>query len=205
MSLIQIWLERDKARVAVDTLARPGGARQSMGHVSKLIPLTHAGVVLAYRGSDLAFFQVFAQFFLTPGNDDFDSIESAMPTRFMHAYGQFLINASSVPTHADVSCELFLVGHSRLQQKMACTQFNLNLRTGKAVPMPMKGNCRLAPGFENVPELTTDEAMQEVAARQIAWMRENAPKVATGGRLLIAELTRDSVVIRDVGDIESND
>lgn len=43
--------------------------------------------------------------------------------------------------------------------------------------------------------------MHELARRQVEWMREHSSAEATGGRLLIAEITRDSILVRDAGRI----
>jgi hypothetical protein len=195
MSLVQIWLEKDRARVAVDTVGHFMGAGAGSGDASKIVALSHAGIVLAYRGCDIAFFQVFAQIFLTPGNDGYDAITKLLPIRVQHASTQFRPDAPDALS----TCELFVVGYSAEQQRMAGTLFNVNVRTGSVTEFAMNGSCRLAPGFNETPALDSDAAMIEMGRRQVAWMRVNAPEQATGGRLMVAEVERGSISIRDAG------
>jgi hypothetical protein len=199
MSLVQVWLEDERARVAVDTCVyrTAPGVGEEVGVGSKLIALPHAGLVLAFRGADLAFFQVFAQLYLTAGNDSFDETVGVLPVRVQHAASQFPRGLSPMAS----SCELHVVGYSRKEQRFASVLFEVDLRAGKAEATPLTGPCRVAPGFNSVPALSTDEGMMELARAQLAWMRDNEPKRATGGRLLVADVTHASVSIRDVGEI----
>lgn len=195
MSLLQIWVEPDHARVAVDTvgLSSITGQQRDM---CKLFPLPHAGVVLAFRGVDIGFFQVFGQCVLV-GADNFDGLVDAMP--------QHIADASTrVPPGIDpaaLACELHIVGYSERAGRMAGATFQVELDGSRCDPRHMTGPCRLGPGFNDSPHLGSDAAMLATARRQLAWIREHEPERATGGQLLVAEVTRGGISTRVAGEI----
>lgn len=202
MSLVQIWIEKDKARVAVDTVVyrcSAPGAELVKSESSKLLALPHAGVVLAYRGVDAAFFQVLQQVFLS-GDSGYDAIAHSMPERVRDATTHV---PPEVPREA-TSCEVHLVGYSACRAAFAATSYAVDLSAGKCESRPLSGPCRLVPGFASAPELGTNEAMLSVARQQLAWMEINTPREATGGRLLVAELTREGISLKTAGGLRED-
>lgn len=197
MSLIQCWIEDDRARVAVDTRANPGGAFSDSDEMSKLIPLPHAGVVVAFRGSMLGFFNLLAQLLLTQGNGGFDEISSALSRRVSDAHSRW---PEGLPPEAG-KFEFWMVGYSAQVARMACMVSAVSLAHGTSDAVEIKSNAPHAPGFKLIPNLGDDAGMHELARRQVEWMREHSSAEATGGRLLIAEITRDSILVRDAGRI----
>lgn len=196
MSLVQVWVEGDVARVAVDTMSVNSvtGVRSEN---SKLLSLPHANVVLASRGSDVAFSSIFVQIFLQAGCEDFDSIERAMEER--HAF----IAQYWPEDHPDDfgQCEIYLVGYSEAQGRMACTSFKIDFKKRGVPSTRMPRSCWAAPGFKTIPALDCDEGMLELAATQVKFMIEEEPLRATGGRLLVAEIRRGAIETRDLGAI----
>lgn len=194
MSIVQLWIEQDRARVAVDTIGYPGTGGPAR-EVCKLFPLPHAGVVVAYRGTDVGAFQVLAQVILGSAGGSYDQIAKAMPTHVRNA-------ASQVPPRAPGAAfrsEIHLAGYSDAAERMAGHSWKVDLKERQCVPMPLSGPARIGPGFEDVPTLGSDQAMLETALRQMQWMRDNTPDKVTGGRLLVAEVTRGGVAVRDLG------
>lgn len=199
MSLIQIWIEPNRARVAADTAAHHIGPQSSPIQVSKILLLAHAQTVLAFRGNSLAAFQVFAQAFLTPGSGDFDEILQSMRRRVADAATHW---PDGDPNAGPSLFELHVIGYSALAQKFAASSFTIDLaESGNLSERPVNGQCRVAPGVTPIPPLDNDAAMLEVAAGQIEWIKTNAPCEAAGGRLIVAELTAGEVRIRDAGEI----
>jgi hypothetical protein len=192
MSLVQVWLENDRARVAVDTLYTMPGVGMAEG--SKLLPLPHAGTVFAYRGAFGAFALVFAYLYVAQ-TDSFDSIIAGVPNCVLQA------KANLHPDAAAWEFELHVVGYSDELQRFSSMLFLVDLKAGTAEAKPLNGPCRVGPAINPVPELNNDAAMFEVARAQVAWMRDNEPELATGGRLLIAELTRAAITVKQAGQI----
>lgn len=196
MSLLQIWIERNRARIAVDSIGNGGGVREGKAEVSKLLPLAHAGVVLAYRGTDLAFLRVFAQLFLGSGSDHYDEIVEAIPNRCTPEQTNWPLD-SDIPS----TCEIAVAGFSEALGQMAATVFTVDLAAGTTHTHKVTPPGVSAPGFSDIPNLSTDAGMHVLASRQVAWMVENKPDGVTGGRLLVAEVRRGSITIRDAGKI----
>ena len=162
-----------------------------------MFPLPHAGVVVAYRGTDVGAFQVLVQIILGNAGGSYDQIAKAMPAHVRNA-------ASQLPPRAPGAAfrsEIHLAGYSDAAERMAGHSWKVDLKARQCFPMPLSGPARIGPGFEDVPALGSDQAMLETAQRQMQWMRDNTPDKVTGGRLLVAELTRGSVSVRDVGSL----
>lgn len=194
MSLANIWLERDRALVAVDTLGyvyAPDGSRK-LSEITKLMPLPVADCVLAARGSQFAFLQLLALAVQKPGMTSLDILSDYMPALCELA-------ASNLPQDFPAefaTCELYLVGWSDRSGCMACTQFGIDLHgNGVVSTSPMRGPARCAPGFNDVQPIDSEVGMRALAQRQIAWMHEHAPKDVTGGELVLADVKRGSVTI----------
>ncbi len=49
----------------------------------------------------------------------------------------------------------------------------------------------------------TPERMEAVARDRVAYVRREHPTLPCGGKLLLAELTRDSLSVRTIADLES--
>jgi hypothetical protein len=98
------------------------------------------------------------------------------------------------------SCDLFVVGWSVLLKRMSAVQFTLNLNDGNCVSEEIE-KCRIGPGIPQVPPLDDDRNMLHVAWHQVRWMEESQPHAATGGRLLIAEVSRKEISLWEAGPI----
>ncbi len=198
MSLLQIYVNETSASIAVDTNAHGMLANQSGGlrEVSKLMPIPHAGVVLAYRGSDVAFFNLFAQFMLGQDWSDFDSGKDVLPLKCSHAMTQF---PEALP-HELGRAQIVIAGYSKRLRRMAASMFRIDIAAGATELDRDVTNGACAPYGSEVFE-GSDAGMLAFAATQVAWMKANEPGQATGGRLLCAELKPGSITIRDVGPI----
>ena len=59
-------------------------------------------------------------------------------------------------------------------------------------------------GFAGSPDVPdTAEQMERIARDQVAYVRANHPGYNCGGRLLVAELTRDTLSVRTIADLEA--
>ena len=199
MSLFQAWIEPERALVAVDTLAydhNHGG----ISEVLKMAALPHAQCVMACRGSQHAFLQLLAHAWLAPGYSTYDKLAACVPQLVEWASAQF---PESLPD-AIAQCELTLVGWSDAGQRMAGTSYVVDLKANTCQAQGEIDYCRVGPAVVNkVPAEFDDALALKVARLQVAWVQDNAPDQATGGRLLIAELSRREIVIRDAGKIET--
>lgn len=75
MSILNVWIEQDRAVVAVDTGAM-SAVDGSVSRCVKLLPIMHQSAVLAVRGTNLFFSMLFMRLADLPG--DFDALVCAI-------------------------------------------------------------------------------------------------------------------------------
>jgi hypothetical protein len=202
VSLIQIEVQYGYARCAVDTrITRAQVPDLPTPEASKLCAIPHAGCVTAGRGGIAAFWTLNSFILRNPSLHDFDSIVEGMSGMV-----DWLAHNIQIPTDGfEPGIEVFVLGWSDAARQMNVVGLKIDLRNNRCERIPM-GRSAIAPprpldcryGFHG---LATDEAMLELAQQQLQWMTENVPADATGGRLLVAEVTRHEIRIHDAGAI----
>ena len=232
MTLLASWIGRDRALVAVDTrltaldstsavgrLAARANVPGTLVEASKLLALPHARLVLAHAGalSFLASAFLRCQQLIGPGG--FDELDECMPDVLGCAFGQVLDMRRDL--YPDVPIEevrgqrLAVVGWSQKGQRMRGALFNQDPRADGFQRLPLAGFAeeedprgrRFAAPWNAeksgaLPYADTPEAMERLARLQ---MRDSpsAAEGKSGGRLLVAELTRDSVCVTSQCDLDS--
>lgn len=202
MSLIQIEVNDDLARCAVDTrITRVQVPDLPTPEASKLCAIPHAGCVTAGRGGIAAFWTLNSFILRTPSLHDFDSIVEGMPGMV-----DWLAPNMQMDGFEPV-IEVFVIGWSNASRRMDVEGFEIDLRNNRCARMPKRRSV-IAPSWPPACRyrfngLATDDAMREVARLQLQWMAENSPEDMTGGRLLVAEVTRDRIEIRPIADLEA--
>jgi len=205
VSLIQIEVQYGYARCAVDTrITRAQVPDLPTPEASKLCAIPHAGCVTAGRGGIAAFWTLNSLILRMPSLHDFDSIVEGMSGMV-----DWLAHNIQIPTDGfDSVIEVFLLGWSDAARRMNASRFEIDLRNNRCertpvgqrlITPPWPRDCRY--GFHG---LATDDAMLEVAQQQLQWMTENVPADATGGRLLVAEVTRHEIRLHDAGPISGH-
>ncbi|GHB95911.1 hypothetical protein [Thermomonas carbonis] len=196
MSIFQSWIEQDRAVVAVDTLAY--AATGELVESNKMVILAQSNSVMACRGSQLAFFQVLAQVWLVPGLTSYDNLAEKLPELISWAAANF---PAGFPDEA-TQCEVHLVGWSEAKQSMAGVTYVADLNAKTAKLFGEVNRCRVAPLPKvPIPACFDDQRALQLARDQVAWMEGNTPTAVTGGRLLVAEITRAGTNVRDLGAI----
>lgn len=202
MSLIQIEVEDDRARCAVDTrITRVEDPNTPTPESSKMCAIPHAGCLVAGRGGIAAFWTLSSAIPCLPWLRDFDSITERMPSVV-----EWIAQNARIPADGfEPVIEFFVIGWSDASQRMSLAVFNIDLRNNLCVrtshdrgvvgPPPSDGCTHRYRG------MATDDAMHELAQLQLQNMAEIAPDEVTGGRLLVAEVTRHEIRIHDAGPI----
>lgn len=190
MTLCNVWLEQDRALVAVDTT--------SLSHVgpyesSKLAILPHAHCVLTMRGSGWIFVQIVGSLIMAAGPIDHDSIADLIPA----ICNQCAANRPPQLVGWQAALELRVVGWSEQRKRMAASLFVINLEAGTCVRHDIT-RCQVAPAMNPVSSFGDLEGMMELSRKQVT---ANSGAPGFGGHLLVAELTPDSVTIKDAGKI----
>lgn len=213
MSLVNIVIKHDRALISVDTLAGfMDGAEQLMSkeerkdrHSGKLWLFPHINMAMTQRGDGLL--TGTARTLLESSFPfSFDDAIRAMPNVLEQAYTHAMaFRKEKFGIESFPGAEIALVGWSpcnlsfqamRWRRYPADTDF-IQSRVDKILLLPEIDR------IEQVDLPDTAEKMEAVARRQVEWVRQEHPSLACGGRLLLAELTRDAVTVRTIADLEA--
>lgn len=194
MSIMNVWIDRDRALVAVDTqaLSQVDGKFRD---ASKLLALPHANAVLAARGEIVYFGWVFNGL-QTSGAADYDAMVQAMPELLAQNERLFRGFQKSYGVETFNGYEIALVGWSAAIGRMLGVRYEKwpgdpHVRATAIDPWSLSPNA----GWERVPKLP--EELEQASRDQVAMLR-TLPCVAAGGRLIVAEVTRNAVNVQTV-------
>lgn len=210
MSIINAFIRPGCGIVCADTEAgADGGLYFSAG---KLVPLPHLNAVAAFRGSLIFAASAVSGLLCVPC--DFDELAGQMPALLKgaadHAVAMIPRYAPELSSQADQerigSGEAVLVGFSPARSRIVGYGFKRN-----SLAEDFTGgetSFYIAPSWRDVDfdvqnlKLTADkESMKELALKQLHLVRERERAGATaGGRLIYAEVRRDSMTIETVMD-----
>lgn len=208
MSLLNVWVGRERAIVATDSIATlTGGTRTPC---SKLHLLPHLGAVFSGRGRAGVALGVHAH--LTQAQS-FDAAAAALP-------GLAREMAAHVPTpkHIDdagqpfetAGDELYLVGWSTTRGRMVCAvarstggEWQADEITDDFIYGPgLRADGELPPDLAGW-QPDTPERMRMLAGRQLAVIESDFPELRTafGGDLHCATVHRSSILLENMGAI----
>ena len=198
MSLVNVWIEQNKALVAVDTNGLGLVETGENEEWSKLLTIPHIGAVFAARGQRLTFINLFAQCSFAFNGLTFDHLIESLPSLIKSVISLTPNDMKDM----DMTTDVYVIGWSPKQQRISAYQYNINIAEQRWSASEIT-NCRIAPGgnISSVPVLDTIEAMVDIANKQITYVREEFPGTPIGGRLLIAEITKDSISIQTVSNL----
>lgn len=193
MSLLNVHVNERRALVAVDT----DGITPEGDHydIAKMLPLYHAGVLFACRGDRRFLHDVFKLFYLAAAPCGYDEIVSHMPIACADAIASW--NAEG---GASTPYQVVVVGWSSAEGRMRGRIYTGNTGDTAGFDCSELG-ARVIPWEfpQAAPVPDSVDVIRELASAQAPWLR--AKGAAGGGRLLVAEVTRDSINVRDHGAI----
>lgn len=202
MSLVNVWITPTKAMVVVDTegQAQAGG---EYFEVSKMLTLPHANIVLAARGQNAFISVVFSLVHLGTGGT-FDEIEASIETALAQATA-YLKTMEERFFRSVYEQEIVLVGYSHCRRAMHCISYQSKDASGfevhdvdEAYLSPWDG-----PAWGLPMPVTTAQHARIVSTEQVAMAKALDPSAPLGGRLLLAELTREDCRISTLDRITS--
>lgn len=216
MSLVNVHLEHDRALIAFDTLtsamqAPPANgvaealARFSAGlHMSKCAFLPHANVAMAHRGDAMLAVNAFSAVQIS-ALADFDAIAEAMPQVLAQSFAQVTaFRKQHLGIDDFAGSEIILVGWSPALKRMLAVRWVRWPKDGGFAASQVVSPLILPDAeWEQDPKADTAEKMEAIARDQVAYVRREHPGYNCGGRLLLAELTRDSLSVRTIADLET--
>lgn len=220
MSLVNIHLERDRALIGFDTLTSRMNAPTTLSvadaikvaqafdsgvHMSKCTFLTHANVAVAHRGDAMLAVNVCSALQMSLLSD-LDAMTEAMPQLLAQAYAQVTAFRKQQMGIDDFhGAEIILVGWSPALNRMEGVRW-VRWPQDKGFAASPVGKELILPDaeWEQKPDAPdTAEKMEAIARDQVAYVRRKYPGYNCGGRLLLAELTRDTLSVRTIADLEA--
>lgn len=218
MSLLNVYLKCDRALVSVDTLSSRVASQtvpasnvaealklfDSGIHAPKFAHLAHINAIIAHRGDFLVASIALSALHMAMCQS-FDEAAEVMPQLLADTYAQAMaLRKQRLGVEDAQGAEIVLVGWSDALNRMEGVRwvrwpqdkgFNAS-RLGKVLMLPDAE-------WEQTPEAPdTAERMEAIARDQVAYVRRKHPGYNCGGRLLLAELTRDSLSVRKIADLE---
>lgn len=193
MSICNVWIGERSALVTVDTAVIDKSGRRF--HASKLMLLPHAMTALTVRGA--VGFLSLAYAHLADACCDFDAMDAGMIELLNKLHAQLV--ATHPEVMRDFMCEIAMVGPSmRNVNELAGVTYQCAPGATAFVRLPID-RARIhgaPPEWTTMPDISSAAAMEAVARMQVEYFQRTQPDAAIGGRLLCAELTRDSFAIQ---------
>lgn len=216
MSLLNIYLAAHRALVGVDTACGllPGQSLEDWcaanapglktpTETSKLWPIAHAGAVIAGRGTPLFGLEVYCAASVLPSVDAIEDSMGELLRRIGEA-SDARHAAAQVPDEIRYSAqEIALVGWSQREGAMIATVWGREAGPGQSfvVDQVDRSAAPWEADWGEAIEPRTDHDMLQLARVQVSRCRVAHPGAPIGGRLLVAELTRGVVSVREVGQL----
>ena len=210
MSILNVTCSQEKAFVCVDTLGEaiePGKGRSLA--CQKMFPVVHVNGIIAGRGLGSA---VMATAMLCgEAGSDVDEIAERIPSIMFQAsdMAEAAHRVKRIPLKslAKLGASGFtirFVGYSRKEGRMVCFAYDRTFDSMSVQRRQLDG-C-IGPWVDSwgeVPHPKTVEELEAVARLQLQLHRRDHPQSILGGKLIAAELTRDSMRIWQVCDLEA--
>lgn len=201
MSLLNLAVQKEVGLLCVDTTTQSEDG--SYCERSKMLHLGHINGVVACRGDIHFLVFLFAGLGIEPPTD-FDALLESWPRRLAAATEPYLQQVRQPAPSADpVGCFVALLGWSRARGRPVCHKAE---RESASDPFEIEtANCSVGPVPDYPPlDLTVMQVpdairtMEALAYDQVRKMRRERPSYPIGGRLLLAEVTREGTSIREL-------
>lgn len=201
MSLLNISVLQDRVLVAVDTAGEQvKDGRRTKREISKMLPLVHLGAMVGVCGNTAMAIAVVQQAMIGPAKT-FDELVPLIKSITEAAFRSVSREARANKTPIIDQQVVAFAGWSEADGGPAaylCTRNAQHAFTVNRVVTTI-----FCPGADQLPERDPAELDDLVVAAQaqVEEARAKYPQIPIGGRLLVAEVTRDSINVRDHGAI----
>lgn len=208
MSLVNVHIAHDRALIATDTLSglMACGPQMDVGelHMTKCALLPHVNVAMAHRGDAMFATMAFSALTLA-AHRDFDGIAEIMPDLLASLVPQAMAARKQIiGVEAFPGAEIILVGWSPTLGRFEGVRW-VRWPQDKAFTASRIGKALMLPDAEwaQTPDPPdTSAKMERIARDQVAYVRREHHGLPCGGRLMLTELTRDAITIRQIADLE---
>lgn len=200
MSIINAVNHSEFALVAVDTEASVAGTARASA--SKMLTLPHVSGVIAFRGCLLFLGTAHMQLSAMPAESFDDILDAAEDTMKI----AFAVNAkqkavSDYAAEIWQGAEMLLCGYSDRAGRMVIRMLR-SYDGGETIHVDEDAARVICPGdlgVESADIEPTREGLAVLAIRQVEAINASTPSAPGGGRLILAEVRRNSIKIETVG------
>lgn len=186
MSLLNAWITRTEAIVAVDTDGVDLDGKRMP--TSKLLTIPHLNAVLGLRGQAAFLSFVFLRC-LSSSFESFDEMNDALPLILEEADS---LPDWSIAKDCRIGNEMLAVGWSDRRSRMLGRQFVK--RDGMTEFSATDADFHVSPWHSSMSHIQpTAAAVERIAREQVRWMRETYPGAACGGKLIVCNINKGSI------------
>lgn len=201
MTLLNVFVDADRALVAVDTRTKVQFPGEEPHESSKLLLIPHSGLLIAGRGYIAFLAEVQNSLAVSTGDVHLDVALGFMPQLLKHAEQLTVTRFPPQPDdpYAFGPQQILVVGWSREHSRMLAVNF-LQKEAGDGFDR-IDVECMSAAPWDEAgqgpyPALNTQAGMKAAARSQVRFFNPRHPDQPLGGRLVVAEVTRQSMSVR---------
>lgn len=183
MTILNAFIAANRMLIAADTMCWDPKTGKRHDGFTKIVPLSGIHAIVASRG-DMSFLRTLVGTLL---------LTSASLEEIAEGLGSGLCEHIATKLETGDQ-EVLFAGWSRAQSRMRAWEYKV--RGAKSCDSREIIGAYISPNdVWDGSDPDTEERMSVLARRQCAWMRENKPDLATGGNLVLMELTQDLITI----------
>jgi len=204
MSILNVLLTPEKLLVAVDTLAEDAmTGKPSSG--AKLLLIPQHNVVMATRGSAQFFLRLYELSLQASFRADFtmEQLMAELGLVIEQLWPNYVAAADQAGIPRDqLHTEIVLGGWSPKNGRMMATAYAKSANGEQVIAQALEGGLA-SPGdpLRGKPASFDMAAVLEAGRLQAVYLNQALGRPVAGGRLLVADLTRDSMVLSNAGPI----
>jgi hypothetical protein len=193
VTILNVFVERERALMAVDTIGQRADGSRAM--VAKMLLLPHANAAVACRGHMSFIAGVWATLLQTPG--DFDALAEILPVTCESVHELFKLYLAESKEVLDARFGngdeqyIVIVGWSSRHNEMRAFELRRNGGDGRFVSRAIK-SVYIAPWTSDLaashPRPATGDLMEALFLAQQSLYEREAPHATPGGALIVAEI-----------------
>lgn len=205
MSILNVLFQDPQtAFVGVDSQVTTIENSSQFSDTNKLILIPAAATIIACRGEQTLARWTMSELVRRTGGLDFDEMLSIMPGVLETCQAEALRQAQAAGIKIDgLDAELAFVGYSEQAARVLCMHFTRGGRQ-EQFSAHRRDTGVMSPPVSKAPANTDAdpfELQRDLASMQTAEWKAKSPTDPIGGRLVVAKVTKDEVVVRSLGTI----
>jgi hypothetical protein len=207
MSILNVLFQDPQtAFVGVDSLVTTIEGGSKFSDTNKLILIPAAATVIACRGEQTLARWTMSELVRRTGGLDFDEMLSITPSVLETCHAEALRQAQAAGIKIDgLDAELALVGYSEQAARVLCMHFTRSDRQAQ-FSAHRRDTGVLSPPVSQAPANGASdpfELQRALARAQTGEWKAKSPNDPIGGRLVVAKVMKDEVMVRNLGEVHA--